>query len=180
MLQRFVSAIRELFTDPPRQPQGPKTNGPLLDACVLEDRFLYSATAMPVDMVDGGSLDCQPTEAEVDALMSLVSQQIDGALQSATLDSSTSTTGSVTDAADSTTQVAALDSATLDGLTADGSTPDGTTLDGTTLDGTTLAGTTLDGTALDGTAAGNLAAAEVDSGATVSEAPAGQLRHDVA
>ena len=49
-----------------------------IDACWLEDRLLYSATALPVDLIDGDLAAVQPelTQSDVDAIMECINAEL--------------------------------------------------------------------------------------------------------
>ncbi len=74
MIRKCLAWVRDIT----QQVLGPASNDvkPLqIEACWLEDRLLYSATALPIDL-DGGSVTAEVTQEEIDSLLALVDAQL--------------------------------------------------------------------------------------------------------
>ncbi|MGN6546252.1 MAG: DUF4347 domain-containing protein, partial [Aureliella sp.] len=161
MHQNFLATLRSRLARLWDGSENDLPEGVQLEAYVLEDRLLYSATALPVDMADGASLDptCEASQSEVDAILEQIGDDLSQA-------SATSVQSGATLLQDA-------------GLTADSSGV--TAIDGTAVDSTAVDGTSGDGTVQ--TSTGTLAPTSDSSSGTDStgaQAVDGTQRHDVA
>ncbi len=74
MIRKYLAWLRNLTNS--YAATTAHTSAVEVDACWLEDRFLYSATALPIEMIEAGDLGYQVTQAEVDALLEAVNEQL--------------------------------------------------------------------------------------------------------
>src|SRR5687768_1966176 len=88
MQQNFLAALRSQFAKLWDGSANPLPEGVQLEAFVLEDRLLYSATALPIDLAsEAGSVSpLELSQSEIDAIM----QRIGDDLYQATTSSSQS------------------------------------------------------------------------------------------
>ncbi len=92
MIKKYLAWVRDLT----HKVCGPSVDpGSLqIDACWLDDRLLYSATMLPIEMIDGEALGSgmEVSQAEIDAIMECINAELGG--QSDTLGESGLTTDS--------------------------------------------------------------------------------------
>ena len=89
MIRKCLSWVRDLTQSVLGPAQTPQ---PLeIEACWLEDRLLYSATALPVDLInaDAAGLGYEVTQAEIDALMNCVDAELSGGNAASSVDADT-------------------------------------------------------------------------------------------
>ncbi len=76
MISKYFAWVRELTQSGLK---APTDSAPLqIDACWLEDRLLYSATALPIEMMEGSAagIEFQITDAEVDAILQCINADL--------------------------------------------------------------------------------------------------------
>ena len=78
MIRKYLAWVRD-FT---QTAWGPSATSPPLeiDACWLEDRLLYSATALPIEMLEGdvAGPGYEVSQAEIDALLDCINEELGG------------------------------------------------------------------------------------------------------
>ncbi len=84
MLKKYFAWVRSLSLS--GSESSTANQAPHIDACWLEDRLLYSATALPIEMIEGDfdSSGFEVSQAEVDAIMNCINEQLAGVDQAAT------------------------------------------------------------------------------------------------
>ncbi|MGN6135949.1 MAG: DUF4347 domain-containing protein, partial [Aureliella sp.] len=116
MHRKFVAALRRRIAQLRPRPRlrDCRPSPPPLDASVLEDRFLYSATILPIDLIDADAQSINPdvSQADIDAILEIVASDLnlapppDASSTPATADSTatTSTSNNVDSSVDGTSK----------------------------------------------------------------------------